>query len=84
MMKDAEKFKDSSSKKNSSKSKLLYVSSELDNPTPNSPMVPSSNLSSFSIHLNEDIVGDCTSSDRTLGVKKAKLKKNLMNFCHPL
>ena len=53
------------------------MSSESDNPTPDSPMVPSSNLSSFSIHLNEDIAGDYTSSDRPLGVKKAKLKKKL-------
>ncbi|KAG8662152.1 hypothetical protein MANES_01G069750v8 [Manihot esculenta] len=76
MMKDAEKFKDCSSKKkivqNQSSS---YVSSESDNPTPDSPMVPSPNLSSFSIHLNEDIAGDYTSSNRPLGVKKAKLKK---------
>ena len=53
------------------------MSSESDNPTPDSPMVPSLNLSSFSIHLNEDIAGDYTSSDRPLGVKKAELKKKL-------
>ncbi|KAG8640987.1 hypothetical protein MANES_13G094101v8 [Manihot esculenta] len=55
-----------------------------NNPTPDSPMVPSSNLSSFSIHLNEDIAGYYTSSDRPLGVKKAKLKKKLESFSSAL
>nr|XP_016488033.1 PREDICTED: uncharacterized protein LOC107808061 [Nicotiana tabacum] len=44
-------------------------------PTPDSPLVSSPNLSSFSLNLNEDVASEATSSQRPIRVKKAKLKR---------
>ncbi|KAG8657684.1 hypothetical protein MANES_03G096216v8 [Manihot esculenta] len=69
MMKDAEKFKNGSSTKKVQNQNSSYVFSESNNPTSGSPMVPSSNLSSFSIYLNEDIKGRLMRS-RALDLKE--------------
>ncbi|XP_060190743.1 uncharacterized protein LOC132620030 [Lycium barbarum] len=78
MMKDFEKFKDVDvGSKNVRKQGSSYISSESETPTPDSPLVSSPNLSSFSLNLNEDVAGDSTSSQRPIGVKKAKLERKI-------
>ena len=53
---------------------MNYDSSQSDNPTPESPISASPGLSSFSPNLDDDSFGG-TSSQRPIGVKKAKLKR---------
>ncbi|XP_059298710.1 uncharacterized protein LOC132051587 [Lycium ferocissimum] len=78
MMKDFEKFKDvDAGSKKVRKQGSSYISSESETPTPDSPLVSSPNLSSFSLNLNEDVAGDSTSSQRPIGVKKAKLRRKI-------
>ena len=77
IMKDFEKFKDhvSTRRGKSYMKNVNYVSSnESDDPTPQSPAPDSPNLSSFSINLDDTILGG-SSCDRPIGIKKAKLKK---------
>ncbi|KAK3194091.1 hypothetical protein Dsin_025401 [Dipteronia sinensis] len=50
------------------------VSSQEDSPTPESPTSASTGLSSFSLNITNDDVGG-SSSQRPIGVKKAKLKR---------
>ena len=53
-------------------------SSQSDNPDPDSPIPASPVMSSFNVNLTDDDVGDAiggSSSQRPIGVKKAKLKK---------
>ncbi|KZV27891.1 hypothetical protein F511_37764 [Dorcoceras hygrometricum] len=50
-------------------------SSQTDMPTPNTPTSGSTGLPSFEINLSSDDTAGGTSSQRSLGVKKAKLKK---------
>ncbi|XP_060200840.1 uncharacterized protein LOC132629123 [Lycium barbarum] len=44
---------------------------------PKKGVLQSPNLSSFSLNLNEDVASDSTSSQRPIGVKKAKLKRKI-------
>ena len=79
ILKDTKKFID-----NINKPPPLYKrqsdSSQSENLDPESPISASPGLSSFNINLTDgdvgDGVGDC-SSQRPVGVKKAKLKKKL-------
>ena len=53
-------------------------SSQSDNPDPDSPIPASPAMSSFNVNLTDDDVSDAiggSSSQRPIGVKKAKLKK---------
>ena len=86
IMKDFEKFKDSTvtQRQIARKHSSTYLSSESDNPTPESPAdypTPeyqghaSPGLSQFSLNLHDFTGG--SSSDRPCGTKKAKLKKKL-------
>ncbi|XP_047309134.1 uncharacterized protein LOC124912542 [Impatiens glandulifera] len=72
IVKNFEKFKDcsSSSRRNPS---FNYPSSESENPTPDSVGQASPGVSSFSINLNDSVIG--SPSERPIGVKKAKLKR---------
>ena len=72
IVKNFEKFKDcsSSSRRNPS---FNYPSSESENPTPDSVGQASPVISSFSLNLNDSIIG--SPSERPIGVKKVKLKK---------
>ncbi|OIT33347.1 hypothetical protein A4A49_65692, partial [Nicotiana attenuata] len=71
MMKDFEKFNDVDfGRTKARKHGSTYVSSESEAPTPDSPLVSSPNLSSFSLYLNEDVAGEATSAQRPIGVKK--------------
>ncbi|XP_059310286.1 uncharacterized protein LOC132061500 [Lycium ferocissimum] len=55
-MNDFEKFKDvDAGSKKVRKQGSSYISSESETPTPDSPLVSSPNLSSFSLNLNEDV-----------------------------
>nr|XP_016489892.1 PREDICTED: uncharacterized protein LOC107809735 [Nicotiana tabacum] len=78
MLKDFEKFSDvdfgiTKPRKHGS----TYVSSESEAPIPDSPLMSSPNLPSFSLNLNKDVAGEATSSQRPIGVKKAKLKRKI-------
>ncbi|XP_055802201.1 uncharacterized protein LOC129871328 [Solanum dulcamara] len=73
MMKDFEKFKDKKVRNQGS----FFISSESETPAPDSPIILSLNLSTFSLHLNEDITGNSTLSQRLSGVKKVKMKKKV-------
>ncbi|XP_019241940.1 PREDICTED: uncharacterized protein LOC109221975 [Nicotiana attenuata] len=77
-MKDFEKFNDGDfGRKKPRKQANSNISSEPENPTPDSPYMSSPNLSSFSLNLNEDVAGDSTSSQRPSGVKKSKMKRKI-------
>ena len=55
-------------------------SSQSDNLDPDSPIPASPAMSSFNVNLTDDDIGDAvegSSSQRPIGVKKAKLKKNV-------
>nr|XP_016512269.1 PREDICTED: uncharacterized protein LOC107829311 [Nicotiana tabacum] len=78
MMKYFEKFSDVDfGRTKVRKHGSTYVSSESEARTPSSPLVSFPNLSSFSLKLNEDVAGEATSSQRLIGVKKAKLKRKI-------
>ena len=76
IVKDFEKFKDgvTSVIQAPRKTSLNYASLESDNHTPESPMSASPGLSSFALNLDDDNVGG-SSSQRPVGIKKAKLKR---------
>ena len=76
IVKDFEKFKDNvpTAREVSRRQSTNYDSSQSDNPTPQSPLSASPGLSSFSPNFNDDDFGG-TSSQRPVGVKKAKLKR---------
>ena len=75
MVKNFEKFKDHvvTPRQLSRKHDVNFLSSESDNPTPESQSTASPGLSQFLLNLNDDFCG--TSSERPGGMKKAKLKK---------
>ena len=85
IVKDFEKFKDdvTSVRQVLRKASLNYALSESNNPTPESPMSAALGLSSFVLKLDDDNI-DGSSSQRPVGVKKAKLKKKVMNKCQLL
>uniref|UniRef100_M1DYK3 No apical meristem-associated C-terminal domain-containing protein n=2 Tax=Solanum tuberosum TaxID=4113 RepID=M1DYK3_SOLTU len=77
LMKDFEKFKDiDTGKKKVRGQDSTLQSSESEARSPSSPIVSSPNLSSFSLNLNENFSGHCTSFERPIGVKKSKLKRS--------
>ena len=78
IMKDFQKFKDDATiaRQVYQKQTSNYVSSESDNPISNSYQPESPGLSSFPINLNDDNIGG-SSSDRPIGVKKAKAKRKM-------
>ncbi|KAK3230134.1 hypothetical protein Dsin_002015 [Dipteronia sinensis] len=53
-----------------------FVSSQEDSPTPESPTTASSALSSFFLNITNDDI-DCSLSQRSVGLKKAKLKRRV-------
>ena len=75
IVKHFEKFQDNvATQRNiSRKHGVNYLSSDSENPTPESQSVASAGLSGFEINLNKDIGG--SSSERPCGVKKAKIKR---------
>ena len=75
ILKDIEKFTDNTNIPPPSY-KRQSDSSQSENPDPSSPILASPGLSSFNINLTDDDVGGA-SSQRPIGVKKAKLKKKL-------
>ncbi|XP_009786741.1 uncharacterized protein [Nicotiana sylvestris] len=78
IMKDFEKFNDSDFRRRKPRKQgNANISSESENPSPNSPYLSSPNLSSFSLNLNEDVAGDSTTSPRPSRVKKAKMKRKI-------
>jgi hypothetical protein len=76
IVKDFEKFKDDvpTARQVIRSQNASYDSSQSDNPTPESPISSSPGLSSFSPNLDDDVFCG-TSSQRPIGVKKAKLKR---------
>ncbi|XP_047313728.1 uncharacterized protein LOC124917316 [Impatiens glandulifera] len=72
IVKNFQKFKDcsTSSRRNQF---VNYVSSESENPTPDSVGQASPGISSFSLNLEDSNTG--SPSERPIGVKKAKLKR---------
>ncbi|XP_009603854.3 uncharacterized protein LOC107766721 [Nicotiana tabacum] len=61
--KEFEKFNDGDfGRKKTRKQGYANISSDSENPIPDSPYLSSPNLSSFSLNLNEDVAGDSTSS----------------------
>ncbi|XP_070007499.1 uncharacterized protein [Nicotiana sylvestris] len=78
IMKDFEKFNDDDfGRKKPRKQDYANISSESENPTPDSPCLSYSNLSSFSLNLNEDVSGDSISLQQPSMVKKAKMKRKI-------
>ncbi|XP_009611802.1 uncharacterized protein [Nicotiana tomentosiformis] len=78
MWKDFEKLKDVNvGRKTFRKQGSSYIPSESETPTPDSPLISSSNLLSFLLNLIEDLAGDSTSSQQPIGVKKATLKRKI-------
>ena len=76
IVKDFEKFKDSvpTARQVNRRQNANYESSQSNNPTPESRILASPGLSSFSPNLDDD--GFCgISSQRPVGVKKDKLKR---------
>lgn len=78
IVKDFEKFKDHNPIRRATQPQSFdHASSQSENPTPDSPTQASPGLSSFSLNLDDsDEVGG-TSSQRPIGVKKAKLKRKI-------
>lgn len=75
IVKEYEKFKDNTSRVRASPSQIdEFNSSQSDNPTPESNQSASPGISSFTLNLDDDEFGS-TSSQRPIGVKKAKLKR---------
>ncbi|XP_020871812.1 uncharacterized protein LOC110225883 [Arabidopsis lyrata subsp. lyrata] len=80
IIKNFEKFKDgdTSSRKISNPLNFGYISSESENPTPDSATQASPGLSSFSLNLDgdDDNIGG-SPSQHPMGVKKSKLKRKI-------
>ena len=77
ILKDMQKFSDNDNATSTLRRRRGYnVSSQEDSPTPESPTTASPGLSSFSLNISSDDAGG-SSSQRPIGVKKAKLKKRV-------
>ncbi|MBQ9160455.1 MAG: hypothetical protein IJ122_03920 [Methanobrevibacter sp.] len=75
ILKDMQKFSDNDSATSTPRRPRGHnVSSQEDSPTPESPTMASPGISSFSLNISSDDAGG-SSSQRPIGVKKAKLKK---------
>ncbi|KAL2484391.1 hypothetical protein Adt_29147 [Abeliophyllum distichum] len=76
LLKDTEKFGHDSNRKlpDCQWQSVNFASSQSESPTSESPNSVSLGLSSFSLHINEQNFGG-TSTERPIGVKKAKGKK---------
>ncbi|XP_024008937.1 uncharacterized protein LOC112084138 [Eutrema salsugineum] len=80
IIKNFENFKDgvTSAKKVSNSCGFEYISSESENPTPDSATKASAGFSTFSINLaDEDDFSGGSPSQRPIGVKKSKLKRKV-------
>jgi hypothetical protein len=77
ILKDMQKFSDNDSATSTPRRPRGHnVSSQEDSPTPESPTMASPGISSFSLNISSDDAGG-SSSQRPIGVKKAKLKKRV-------
>ena len=77
ILKDMQKFSDNDSATSTPRRpRGRNVSSQEESPTPESPTMASPRLSSFSLNIASDDAGG-SSSQRPIGVKKAKLKKRV-------
>ncbi|XP_062080592.1 uncharacterized protein LOC133785360 [Humulus lupulus] len=73
VLKDIEKFGDDHNNATSyiQRQSSNFVTSQSESPTTKSPTLASSGLSSFSLNINDENIGGC-STQRLIGVKKEK------------